>query len=244
MFSTKLPRAFSPALVIAMLALVLSLGGSAYAAKKYVLTSTSQVKPSVLKTLKGNAGRAGATGRTGTAGPAGPAGGKGDTGAKGEAGAPGAAGAKGDTGTKGDTGAKGDAGARGPSDGYYALGDDTANLFDGGAVQLINNASVSLPAGGKDVITAKLTVSNNGAMGATVDCVLTHNGSTGPFDDAVHTVLAAKNSAGSVQTITLTGFASTFGGVACQDNGGNVAASNVKIWGLAVATLTNQTGTI
>jgi hypothetical protein len=38
----------SPATIIASLALLLALGGSAVAANRYVITSTSQIKPSVL----------------------------------------------------------------------------------------------------------------------------------------------------------------------------------------------------
>src|SRR6187399_358703 len=67
----------SPAMAVAVLALVLALGGSAIAAKKYLITSTKQISPSVLKKLKGAqglagpAGTAGATGAKGDAGPAG-----------------------------------------------------------------------------------------------------------------------------------------------------------------------------
>lgn len=37
------------------LALVFAMSGGAYAAKKYVISSTKQIKPSVLKQLQGNA---------------------------------------------------------------------------------------------------------------------------------------------------------------------------------------------
>lgn len=72
--------------VISVLALVLAMVGGAYAAKKYVITSTSQIKPSVLKSLKGKRGPAGPAGPAGAAGPAGPAGAKGDKGDTGNAG--------------------------------------------------------------------------------------------------------------------------------------------------------------
>jgi hypothetical protein len=60
--------------VIAGLALFVALGGTAAAAKHYLVTSTSQIKPGVLKALKGKAGQAGAPGPQGTQGVAGPQG--------------------------------------------------------------------------------------------------------------------------------------------------------------------------
>jgi len=73
----------SPATIIASLALFFALGGTAIAAHHYLITSTKQIKPSVLKNLKGNAGK---TGKTGPAGPAGPSGAAGASGTKGELG--------------------------------------------------------------------------------------------------------------------------------------------------------------
>ena len=96
--------------IIAGLALFFALGGSAYAAKKYLITSTSQIKPSVLAQLKGKAGANGAPGTAGAQGPAGPAGPQGPAG---NAGGQGAKGETGTAGTKGDTGATGPAGTTG-----------------------------------------------------------------------------------------------------------------------------------
>jgi len=98
---------FSPAMVIAGLALVFAMSGGAYAAKKYLITSTKQISPSVLKALQGKAGAAGAPGAAGAQGPAGPAG---PGGAKGETGPAGTKGEKGETGAKGATGATGTTG--------------------------------------------------------------------------------------------------------------------------------------
>lgn len=72
--------------VVATLAMVFAMTGGAYAASKFLITSTKQIKPSVLAQLKGKAGRAGAPGAQG---PAGPGGAQGPAGAKGENGAPG-----------------------------------------------------------------------------------------------------------------------------------------------------------
>jgi hypothetical protein len=70
----------SPAVVIASLALFAGLGGTAAAAHHFLITSTRQIKPSVLRALHGAAGRAGPTGASGPSGPQGPAGTQGPAG--------------------------------------------------------------------------------------------------------------------------------------------------------------------
>jgi len=65
-------RRITPSLLIAVLALAVAVGGgTAYAASKYIITSTKQIKPSVRKALKGNTGPRGPQGAAGPAGPAG-----------------------------------------------------------------------------------------------------------------------------------------------------------------------------
>ncbi len=73
----------SLATLLAALALFVSLGGTALAAGHYLISSTSQIKPSVLRQLHGATGASGATGvqgpagapgATGSQGPAGPTG--------------------------------------------------------------------------------------------------------------------------------------------------------------------------
>ncbi len=125
---------------IAWLALFVSLTGTSFAASHYLITSTKQIKPSVLKQLRGKAGsnggkgaagsdgsqgsqgvpgaagpsgktgEPGPNGKTGEPGPTGPPGLRGETGPKGEAGASGAPGAEGKAGTTGATGVTGASG--------------------------------------------------------------------------------------------------------------------------------------
>jgi hypothetical protein len=67
-------RTPSPTSIIAVLALFVALGGTAYATKHYLITSTKQIKPSVLKKLKGKPGKNGTNGTNGTNGSNGAAG--------------------------------------------------------------------------------------------------------------------------------------------------------------------------
>ena len=87
-------RRFTYANVAMTLALVLAMSGGAFAAGKFLITSTKQIKPSVLSSLKGKAGPAGPTGAVGLAGGAGP---QGPAGLKGETGSPGAPGVNGES---------------------------------------------------------------------------------------------------------------------------------------------------
>jgi hypothetical protein len=96
--------------VVATLVLVFAMTGGAYAAKKYLITSTKQISPSVLRSLQGKAGQAGAQGLAGAVGPQGAAGVKGDAGAAGKEGSPGPTGPKGATGAAGKNGKNGTTG--------------------------------------------------------------------------------------------------------------------------------------
>ncbi|HEV7586119.1 MAG TPA: hypothetical protein VGO14_10100 [Solirubrobacteraceae bacterium] len=87
-------RQLSPSLVISVIALIVALGGSAVAAG-YVITSTNQIAPSVLKKLKGNRGAKGAQGKIGATGAQGAAGPQGATGAPGAQGVQGVQGVPG-----------------------------------------------------------------------------------------------------------------------------------------------------
>ncbi len=119
----KQGRAFNYANVTATIALVLSMSSGALAADHYIINSTKQISPKVLKELRGHAGSAGATGATGSPGASGATGAPGATGPEratgtaetpgGPTGATGAEGAPGATGAEGATGATGAAGYAG-----------------------------------------------------------------------------------------------------------------------------------
>ncbi|HEX2701912.1 MAG TPA: hypothetical protein VHM72_00585 [Solirubrobacteraceae bacterium] len=73
-------RRLTYANVAATVALVLAMSGGAFAASRYLLTSTKQIKPSVLAKLKGSRGPAGTAGTPGTHGATGATGATGNTG--------------------------------------------------------------------------------------------------------------------------------------------------------------------
>jgi hypothetical protein len=90
-FRTRIRARLTYANVTATLALFFAMSGGALAASHYLITSTKQIKPSVLSALKGKAGPAGAAGAKGAQGaqgPQGPAGanGTGTPGLEGKAG--------------------------------------------------------------------------------------------------------------------------------------------------------------
>lgn len=88
----RIRRQLSYANVVATLALLFAMSGGALAANHYLVNSTKQINPKVLKKLRGPRGTAGIPGATGPAGPAGargeigPQGSKGTNGTKGEPG--------------------------------------------------------------------------------------------------------------------------------------------------------------
>src|SRR3954469_13446544 len=103
--------------VAATMALVFSMTGGALAAKHYLISSTSQISPKVLKKLKGKTGKTGKTGAAGTTG------------------APGAAGASGKD------------GARGPSTAFNFTSGEDIQTFPGKAGDPLTVATLNLPAG-------------------------------------------------------------------------------------------------
>ena len=107
-------KQLTPAMGVSLVALFFALTGGAFAAQHYLITSTKQIKPSVLTQLRGKAGPKGEQGTTGPKGNAGPAGPMGPAGARGAQGAQGAQGASGASGAQGTSGALGAQGLQGP----------------------------------------------------------------------------------------------------------------------------------
>ncbi len=120
----------SPAMVVALLALVSSMAGTGLAAKSYVVSSSKQIKDGAVtgadvktssltgsdiknRSLTATDFKGSVQGPQGPPGAIGPQGAKGDPGPKGETGATGQTGEKGDPGPKGETGATGQPGEKG-----------------------------------------------------------------------------------------------------------------------------------
>ncbi len=104
-------RALSYANVAATLALLLGFSGGALAANHYLINSTSQINPRVLKHLRGATG---ATGPQGLPGAPGAQGRTGPEGIPGQTGKPGPVGPEGKRGTEGRRGREGAEGKEGP----------------------------------------------------------------------------------------------------------------------------------
>ncbi len=150
MFS-KLRRPFTYANVAATLALVFAMAGGAYAAKHYLITSTSQISPKVLAALKGKPGASGSSGAQGPQGPAGPAG------------PAGGGGAKGDSGTNGTNGTDGTNGSPGTSGKSVVIGEATGHCPENGASVEVEGSGVK-----RYVCDGEAgTNGKNGAAGAT-----------------------------------------------------------------------------
>jgi hypothetical protein len=224
--------------VAACLALFLALGGTAAAANHYVLTSTKQVSPKVLKALKGKAGKAGKAGAQGVAGPAGTAGAKGATGAKGDAGTAGAkgdaglAGAKGDAGDQGD---QGDTGPRGPSDAATLAQSGTiANLADG--IGSPSNVLFKIMSVGDYLVSPSVVLVNGTGTAASVTCIVYQSGGVAtPFASQTIPVPANGQATLIMQVpVTIGSNIMLFG---CADAGGTVSALDAQLATIKVATL-------
>jgi Collagen triple helix repeat (20 copies) len=110
-------------MLVAVLALVMAMGGGAYAAGNLIngsqikkgTVAASKLSSSARRQLEGDRGAQGETGAAGPQGPKGDTGASGPQGPKGDPGAQGLAGEKGDTGAAGESGQGGAAGPEGPA---------------------------------------------------------------------------------------------------------------------------------
>ncbi len=134
-------RHLSYANVVATLALVFAMSGGALAANHYLINSTKQISPKVLKKLKGSAGRAGANGANGAPGTSGPAGAPGPAGKEG-------VGKEGASGKEGKEGKEGKAGAEGPLLNTLPSGKTLKGAFGG---------SSNIPSGASGAIEASIS---------------------------------------------------------------------------------------
>ncbi len=106
-------RRLTYANVAMTLALVFAMSGGAYAAGKYLISSTKQISPKVLKSLVGKAGPAGKNGTNGTNGTNGAPGAAGEKGPQGPQGPEGKEGKQGEPGKEGKAGEPGKNGLSG-----------------------------------------------------------------------------------------------------------------------------------
>jgi hypothetical protein len=122
MMFSRIRRRLTYANVAMTLALVFAMSGGAFAAGKYLITSTKQISPKVLASLKGAKGASGASGAAGPVGPAGPGG---PQGPKGETGTAGTNGTNGEPGKEGKEGKEGPPGVIQPGETLPAKATET-----------------------------------------------------------------------------------------------------------------------
>jgi len=143
--------------VMVTLALVFAMAGGAYAAKRYVITAPSQIKPSVLDRLRGKAG---------------PPGERGEKGEKGSAGATGPAGQSGPAGGQGLEGKQGPAGKNGESVTSKALVGTAGPCEKGGGSEFTVGTSTTYACDGKEGKAGATGTTGPEGICSTQNCVL------------------------------------------------------------------------
>jgi hypothetical protein len=193
---------------VATLALFFAMSGGALAAKHYLINSTKQISPRVLKALKGNAGPVGRPGP------------------------PGASGAL------GKEGAAGKEGQRGPSNGYQAFKDAVGALNPSEEEEQIGSLPVPagsylataklwvLNSGAERAPAFCKLVNDENGDGDTSGVTVEPKGATGFFGRAMVTLEAASTLPSAGHWV-----------VRCDAIGKGVTASNLKIHAIQVANL-------
>ena len=212
----------------ATLALVFAMSGGALAANHYLVESTKEINPKVLKKLHGAAGKKGKTGATGPAGGQGPAG---------------TPGAGGTTGPRGPEGPRGFEGPQGPSAAFSTYHDPAVPLpnFDNEEYNPVLSLN-DLPAGDY-WITASLQATNPFEVEITVQCILAAGGDsdvrdfdlyneTDETETGVMQVVHRFDEEGESATVECTDFNDPIG----------ITISHIKITAIQVGELTNTPG--
>jgi hypothetical protein len=205
--------------VAATLALVFSMGGGAYAASRYVITSAKQISPKVLKKLDGAPGHNGAPG------------------------AAGAPGAPGPVGATGSSGASGKEGPRGPSNGYEAY---QGSPIQTPGEELTDLGSLSVPAGSY-LATVTVLLEGTSTTRSVVTCQLVNTPSDadpGGEDEGAVTVEKEGEEHHGRAEITLQAAATlaTAGAfkVACESTTSELIIESLRIQATEVASLTTE----
>ncbi len=179
-------RHLSYANVAATLALVFAMSGGAMAAKHYLINSTNQINPKVIKKLKGNTGAKGAAGA---------------------AGAPGATGKEGPQGKEGSPGKDGKEGPSGPGIEWALVkGDGTSIIQQSGGISISSHFTggyyIDFPsqAAGHAI---SVTVHNTGFPPGPVDTAPCGGNLPGAPPDAVECVIPGTNDTHHVFVTTL-----------------------------------------
>jgi len=210
-------RRLSYANVTATLALVFAMSGGALAANHYLITSTKQVSPKVLKKLTGKTGKTGAVGATG---------------------ATGAIGKEGPQGKEGLTGKEGKEGPIGPSNAYGFSEEEGPTLKTSG-LQTVATLS-SLPAGSYSIV-ATFDAFNFDSSAVDLDCQLTAGTDTGQEHFLVQKNGGenADDETATLQVLHTYTASSNDATVACNAFGVEVHFEGIKITAIQVGSITN-----
>jgi hypothetical protein len=164
----------------ATLALLFAMSGGALAANHYLLNSTKQISPGLLKKLRGAAGPKGSSGPAGLAGREGPAGKEGATGKEGLAGKEGKEGKEGKQGKEGKEGKEGAPGSASLAQAFVQESFSNKTLGETDTLVVGTDTGKKLeipgPSGARAFVNANVQVLDTGAGLAKVTCQLKEEG--------------------------------------------------------------------